>query len=147
MEVQVIIQFNVANAETSNWLKEVFSEEPPLFEDEVPNKYRDMFLALEDLDEPDKATFHRKTRVELSWLMGASWYEEVLDICSAISQAGFGSIVGYFWADEDEGLFRYTNKLEPIDNWHLLLRKNNIDKSYDSFRWVRRLFTVIEKQK
>lgn len=147
MEVELIIRAGLPDVETSIFVKTLFGEDAPIFVDEVPKIYHAAFNALEDVDVPEKVVSVNKNTLELSWLLSSTWDEDVLSICKGLSATGADYIVGYYWADDDEGFFRYTKKLEEISDWNKLVKQHSICKSYDDFRWVRKIFSLLEKKK
>lgn len=79
----------------------MLGDDPPIFAEEVPEKWQPMFDALEELA-PDNVIPLTDTLVLLTWLCG-DWDEAFREYSGALSDAGFSSQSAYYWADEEEG--------------------------------------------
>ena len=146
MEVQILITASFNCDETCKWFRTIFGEDPPFFEDEVPEKHRTMFSASEDISPPDELVGLSKKKLLLTWLLDSSWDEDVIEIGKALQSSGASNVIGYYWFDEEEGFFRLSNKLSSINDWRSLITKHNIKKTDHNFNWVKKVFTLIEKE-
>jgi len=148
MEAQVFIRFEARDIVAADWVDTMLGDDPPIFEDELPEVYRYLFEVLEDLRTPEGFKRSAKYRFDLSFVMGGSWEENLRSIVKLLSAISDKPIFVYYWMDELEGFLVSTKeqKLTNIDNWAEDIKQQGIKKSVTSDSWIYKYFNFLAKR-
>lgn len=101
MESSLFIAVKAPTSQHRKNLVWMLSEDAPIFEEEVPQKWRAMFNAVEELA-PDEVIPVGSDIAILNWLCG-DWDDAFRNYSPALVDGGFAKQSAYYWADEDEG--------------------------------------------
>ena len=145
MEVEFVISCRLKNKESARIVDLMFSDDAPIFADELPDEHQHIFSALEELSPPQELSI-RGQNLQASWLCGSDFETAMLEVCVALDKISADSIIAYYWADEEQGFLLYKNEqLSPIGNWQDTITKAGIKISNTSFAWLKRSFKVLLK--
>lgn len=76
METQVILKAEFEDSELVRGVKQMLSDDAPIFADELPDELQFMFDPLEDIEQPESAKFLKRS-VQLEWIWGSNWPESL----------------------------------------------------------------------
>jgi len=121
MEVFVRTKCQLPDTETTHWVKQMLSEDPPLFDDELPEKYIPIFQAFEDSVPPDKSRFSGKGVLNLEWTLNSSWIDDVRPLL--VNLAKIQGVATYTCAAADDDIIlvegdRYSALIDGNDLAH-----------------------------
>lgn len=143
MEVEIVISCRFLDKDLVGSVQTMFSEDAPIFADELPEKDQFIFDALESIPVAEDSSF-RGRKMQANWLCGGDFLETLNQLFSAFDKVKADSLIAYYWADEDQGFVTYNNKqLVPIDNWQHRLKDADIKVNNDSFSWLNKAFKTL----
>lgn len=109
MESSLFILLQSPLPEHTEKLLWMLGNDAPIFDDEVPKDWHEMFNAVEELQPPDEYVQITDGYVLLNWT--CSYWDEAFNEYSALlSDAGFTQQAAYYWADEEEGYLVLNGK-------------------------------------
>lgn len=148
MEVQIFIRFEVRDVTAADWVETMLSDDPPIFEDELPESCRYLFDVIEDFHTPDNTKRIAKKIFDISFLMGSSWRSDVQKVLELISSISDKPIWCYYWMDEDEGFLATSIGKGTIEikNWKEDLKSQGIKRSASSDIWIYKYFSFLAQR-
>jgi hypothetical protein len=141
MEASIFLRFATPDAELADAISDNLDADGPVFEEDVIPKYRSVFRALENFFPPEFLTRVDATTLELCWTAGSDFEAFLEDAVRALDKCGVQAMVGYFWADEEEGFFVYKNrKIQSTKGWWKKLKALDIqipdDDDDEQDEWI-----------
>ena len=118
MEASYILRCKIASPELLEFMQVMFSEDAPIFEEDVDKVFRPTFNALEECHVPEQVDKISETQLEIAWLTGSDMYEDLQDTVKRLKNAGADAVVGYYWMDEAETFFVCEGaKFNKVKGW------------------------------
>lgn len=143
MEVFVRTKCQFHDPEAIRWAKEMLGENPPLFDDELPEKYGPIFHAFEDCIPPENYKFSGKQNLTLEWTLSSSWAEDLTLFLTNLAQ--IHEVKTYTCAIADDVIiFVEGDKLSSMVDGHELASQAKIE--IDNGRsWINKLLNYFAK--
>ncbi len=143
MEASIIIRGEAKSPEHLSAIKLMFSDDAPIFEEDMDKKWRIVFRALEDLFPPESVIEQGDLNLEFNWLFGYSFDDDMVESLNCLSNAGLTKLVAYYWADESEGVIALKdNLIFAVKNWRKKLA--DITKDTDNLEDDKKLSLLLE---
>jgi hypothetical protein len=147
METLIKVRFKFPSKSASDVAQSMLSDDPPIFEEDVPSEYASIFRAFEFLPEPDELKKVSNVTLDALYEVGSNGLQQLGEAIEELSSLEGMKVFMCHTYEEEIYLSAFLGgTLQAFYNTDAIVESAGVKVDYfDDLKWASKLFSYIDK--